>query len=456
MLRIFRGIDTYHCYVDRYSSEHFSIAISDAVLCFEMPFFALLHIYAFSYKDYMPSKTRTYSGRMPFMYALRDSIFGYKDILGDSLTTLRGSGFSYRTFEPAEGGLHSSTGDARARRAKAGLRYADGGKTKYWLPMPGADVEEAYGRHASRAAPLQSAGYTATDGSHHLRDILEHPVDATSTGAQIAHFLANPVQTIGRAIRERRDMDRGYAPIAPEQADEVVHQDTRYLLGQDAYSTAEARGLTAGVVPLASNLGVGGYGTGDSLHSGTSSVLEFGDLSDSEEEMYKESKQLEFGDYNYRKYITGNSCRAFGLIIGNYSIQLFSMLRRNKHAGRCGNWKMLSYKGALENGALLGRWTDEHGERTTPLKAPQRRTRRTKGKEKIPRGYRMGASISWWRTLKQKKRSIHLNEKGKSSIYIPAHFGCADVLAAHEQRRACFALTKNKESIQTDLWCNGH
>jgi hypothetical protein len=255
----------------------------------------------------MPSKTRTYSGRLPFMYALRDSIFGYKDILGDSLTTLRGSGFSYRTFEPAEGGLHSSTGDARARRAKAGLRYADGGKTKYWLPMPGADVEEAYGRHASRAAPLQSSGYTGTDGSHHLRDILEHPVDATSTGAHIAHFLANPVQTIGRAIRERRDMERGYAPIAPEQADEVVHQDSRYLLGRDAYTTAEARGLTAGVVPLASNLGVRGYGTGDSVHSGTSSVLEFGDLSDTEEEMYKESKHLEFGDYNYRKHTASNS-----------------------------------------------------------------------------------------------------------------------------------------------------
>ena len=255
----------------------------------------------------MPSKTRTYSGRLPFMYALRDSIFGYKDILGDSLTTLRGSGFSYRTFEPAEGGLHSSTGDARARRAKAGLRYADGGKTKYWLPMPGADVEEAYGRHASRAAPLQSSGYAGTDGSHHLRDILEHPVDATSTGAHIAHFLANPVQTIGRAIRERRDMERGYAPIAPEQADEVVHQDSRYLLGRDAYTTAEARGLTAGVVPLASNLGVRGYGTGDSVHSGTSSVLEFGDLSDTEEEMYRESKHLEFGDYNYRKHTASNS-----------------------------------------------------------------------------------------------------------------------------------------------------
>lgn len=235
------------------------------------------------------------------MYAVRDSILGYKDVLGDSLTTLRGSGFSYRTFEPAEGGLHSATGDARARRARAGLRYADGGKTKYWLPMPGADAEEAYGRHASRAAPLNTQGYTATDGSHHLRDVLEHPVQSTSTGRNIAVFLANPVQTIGRAIRERRDMDRGYAPVAPEQAEEVVHEDPRYTLDEEASALAEARGLTAGVVPLASNLGVKGFDSAASIRSASDHTLEFGELDDSEEQLYKESKQLEFGDYNYRK-----------------------------------------------------------------------------------------------------------------------------------------------------------
>lgn len=234
------------------------------------------------------------------MYAVRDSIFGYKDVLGDSLTTLRGSGFSYRTFEPAEGGLHSATGDARAKRARAGLRYADGGKTKYWLPMPGTDAEEAYGRHASRAAPLHSHGYTATDGSRHLQDVLEHPIQSTSTGTHIAEFLANPVQTIGRAIRERRDMERGYAPIAPEQADEVVHSDPRYSLDAEASAIAESRGLTAGVVPLASNVGVKADNGGSSFYSGSDNSLEFSEISDSEDQLYKESKHLEYGDYNYR------------------------------------------------------------------------------------------------------------------------------------------------------------
>jgi hypothetical protein len=267
-----------------------------------MPFFALLHMYAFSHRDYIPSKTRSYSGRLPFMWAVRDSIFGYKDILSDSLTTLRGSGFSYRTFEPAEGGLHSATGDARARRARAGLRYADGGKTKYWLPMPGADVEEAYGRHAQRAAPLQSEGYADDDGTHRMRDVLQHPMQSTAAGAGLAEFLANPVQTLGRVMRERRDAERGYAPIAPEQADEVVHPDSRYFTDDGNSSLAEARALTAGVVPLASNLGVGNVSGGQSASSSATTGLEFDDVSESEDQLYRDSRQHEFGDYNYREY----------------------------------------------------------------------------------------------------------------------------------------------------------
>lgn len=239
------------------------------------------------------------------MYALRDSILGYKDVLGDSISTLRGTGFSYRTFEPAEGGVHSSTGDARAKRARAGLRYADGGKTKYWLPMPGADVEEAYGHRPDRAAPLRTRGYTGTDASDRLVDMVEHPIEATHTGSGLAELFANPIQTIGRAIRERRDADRGYAPIAPEQADEVVHEDPRYLDERQAESRTAARSLTAGVVPLAGASDTATSGNGrQSFISSIDSDLEFGEISEDEDAMYKESKQLEFGDYNYRELVS--------------------------------------------------------------------------------------------------------------------------------------------------------
>lgn len=284
----------------RYSSEHFSIALQDALLCFQMPFFAVLHLYAFSHKDYLPSQTRTYAGRLPVKYAIRDSLLGFKDVLDDSLTTFRGTGFSYRTFEPAEGGLHSATGDARARRARAGLRYADGGKTKYWLPMPGADPEEAYGRRPSRAPPLR---YLATDASDRLVDTIENPIENTSGGSGFAQFIANPVQTIGRRIREKRDERRGYAPIAPEQAEEVVHEDPRYLTTNRADHMAEGSASAAGVVPLAGQGHRSLLSTPDSVSLTSSQTgLDFEDVNSDEEQLYKDSRLLEFGDYNYRKF----------------------------------------------------------------------------------------------------------------------------------------------------------
>ena len=286
-----------------YSNEHFSIALQDAMLCFEMPIFAAMHWYAFSHRDYLPSKSRTYSGRLPFIYAFRDSLLGYKDVLDDSLTTFRGTGFSYRTFEPAEGGLHSTTGDARARRARAGLRYADGGKTKYWLPMPGADVEEAYGRRPTRAPAI---AYLATDATDRLVEVMEHPINSTS-GTGVADFLSNPVQAIGRRIRQRRDADRGYAPIAPEQADEVVHDDPRYVVDEEAVTLAEHLINSAGVVPFAGITGQNRKGMvlrPGSESDSNQSALEFHDIDEdaAEERMYEESRQLEFGDYNYRQY----------------------------------------------------------------------------------------------------------------------------------------------------------
>jgi hypothetical protein len=249
-----------------------------------------------------------FSGRLPFVYAFRDSLLGYKDVLADSLTTFRGTGFSYRTFEPAEGGLHSASGDVRARRARAGLRYADGGKTKYWLPMPGPDVEEAYGRHLQRA-PEQR--YLGTDYSERFAEVVGHPVQNTSTGRGIAELIANPIETIGRKIRHKRDADRGYAPIAPEQADEVVHDDPRYLVSQRAARHAEEAEYTAGFVPMASSATPSMRSASPAPgHNKTSinSVLEFAEPDENEERGYDEARQLEFGDFNY-PVIDASVCR---------------------------------------------------------------------------------------------------------------------------------------------------
>ncbi|KAF9434456.1 hypothetical protein BGZ76_007996 [Entomortierella beljakovae] len=85
--------------------------------------------YAFSHKDY--TELDIHSARMPIYYAVRDAS-GIKDIIQDSLETLKGTQFTYRTFEPSEG--VATDGMSRSGRIMAGLRYTGGGTSKYWLP----------------------------------------------------------------------------------------------------------------------------------------------------------------------------------------------------------------------------------------------------------------------------------------------------------------------------------
>ncbi|KWU41892.1 DUF300-domain-containing protein, partial [Rhodotorula sp. JG-1b] len=118
----------------RMETEKLSVAVQDTLVCLEMPLFAFLHLYAFSHTDYV-DKNHVVSGRLPVWYALRDA-FGFKDLFLDSVTTLRGTGFSYRTYEPASGAAHAS-GLVRDRRIRAGLRYSVDGRRKYWLNQPG-------------------------------------------------------------------------------------------------------------------------------------------------------------------------------------------------------------------------------------------------------------------------------------------------------------------------------
>ena len=386
-----------------YSSEHFSIALQDAMLCFEMPLFAAMHLYAFSHRDYLPSKLRTFSGRLPFVYAFRDSLLGYKDVLDDSLTTFRGTGFSYRTFEPAEGGLHSNTGDARARRARAGLRYADGGKTKYWLPMPGANAEEAYGRRPMRAPAI---AYVGTDASDRLVDLMEHPMESTS-GTGIADFLSNPIQAIGRKIRHQRDADRGYAPIAPEQADEVVHIDPRYVIDEEAGTTAEHLVTRAGVVPFAglngqNRRGVGGEASsGDASTESRENMLEFEDIEEdgAEERIYEESRQLEFGDYNYREFL----CRQYtSASLGSQRVIMFAaVLDASKEEAR-------QHMREIEDEFIKGR----RGEWRNSLANVQRSSKFEISKKE--------------ETAARKKKLNKQQGKNKKKLELPA--GCVDIL----------------------------
>ncbi|CAE6405312.1 unnamed protein product [Rhizoctonia solani] len=156
-------------------TEHISLAITDTLICYEMPFFAIAHSYAFSTADYTEYTTH-HVARMPFLHALRDA-FGLLDVIVDAKETLRG-GVTYQAYEPAEGGMHQGTG--RDRRIRAGLRYAAGGKKKYWLPMPADD-----------AAPA-----------------------------------INPLAKARRALDERWHEENAYAPLTEDQAAQIVHSES--------------------------------------------------------------------------------------------------------------------------------------------------------------------------------------------------------------------------------------
>lgn len=204
---------------------HISLALTDTLICFEMPFFAIAHMYAFSHTDYIDNNME-YVARMPMYYAIRDA-FGLKDVVEDAKSTLRGEGMDYREFEPAEGILHQGSG--RERRIKAGLRYADGGKKKYWLPMP-ADVMERDGT-TSRVVDRVGSG---ADDEDVYAPLLE---DQANEVIHDAADLRSGAQD--RLLRERRGFELPFDDPDPDE--EALYEQSRsYLFGDYLYPCIDA------------------------------------------------------------------------------------------------------------------------------------------------------------------------------------------------------------------------
>nr|KAJ3420877.1 hypothetical protein HK105_005048 [Polyrhizophydium stewartii] len=68
---------------EEYSANNISLALQDALICFEMPFFSWLHLYAFPWTDYDDSRL---SSRLTLRYAIRDAL-GIKDLVQDTYAT---------------------------------------------------------------------------------------------------------------------------------------------------------------------------------------------------------------------------------------------------------------------------------------------------------------------------------------------------------------------------------
>ena len=117
-----------------YSPDNLASAIQDALICFEMPLFALAHWYAFSWHDYADSTIS--AARMPIRYALRDA-FGPRDLIQDTKETLAGKNYDYRYFDAHDNVIAHEESRSRLARMREGMRYERDGKGKYWIPSPG-------------------------------------------------------------------------------------------------------------------------------------------------------------------------------------------------------------------------------------------------------------------------------------------------------------------------------
>jgi hypothetical protein len=120
--------------VEGYTPDNLAAAIQDALICIEMPMFAVAHWYAFSWHDY--ADVTISAARMPVLYAIRDA-FGVRDLIEDTKETFSGNKYEYRLFDSGDNILAHEGSSSRVARMMEGMRYERGGKGKYWIPRPG-------------------------------------------------------------------------------------------------------------------------------------------------------------------------------------------------------------------------------------------------------------------------------------------------------------------------------
>ena len=197
-----------------YTPDNLGAAIQDALICFEMPLFAIAHWYAFSWQDY--ADVTISAARMSFKFAFRDA-FGPRDLIEDAKETFAGNKYEYRYFDAEDDVIAHEESAQRKARMSQGMRYARGGKGKYWIPQPGANNSRApLLRHSSddsetSVSPIRAEGHashsygaTVTEG---LREVvLDDEDEKLYASARALEFgdWNYPVITAHHASREDR------------------------------------------------------------------------------------------------------------------------------------------------------------------------------------------------------------------------------------------------------------
>lgn len=178
LLSIFVFLGAVPSDVPGYSPDNLAAAIQDALICFEMPFFAIAHWYAFSWHDYADPTIS--AGRMPIRYAVRDA-FGPRDLIEDTKDTFAGKHYDYKEFDADDNVLAHEESSSRDARMRAGMRYARGGKGKYWIPEPNHDSRTPLLAGYSRARAMSPGPKKGLDedsyGATEEEDDQLHPDD---------------------------------------------------------------------------------------------------------------------------------------------------------------------------------------------------------------------------------------------------------------------------------------
>jgi hypothetical protein len=147
-------------------------------------------------------------------YALRDA-FGYKDVWQDTLTTVSGTEFNYRTFEPADGVAASWQ-----KRINRGLRYTQGGRNKYWIinEYDSSISGQHYAGESSRqgavfmALPPQNWGDPEASGMLGFQEAtwdVEAERDYAEAREMIYGDVNYPVLPVSRRRRQLSSMESG-------------------------------------------------------------------------------------------------------------------------------------------------------------------------------------------------------------------------------------------------------
>lgn len=144
--------------VPGYTPDNLAAAIQDALICCEMPLFAVAHWYAFSWQDY--ADVTISAARMPVKFAMRDA-FGIRDLIEDTKETFGGRNYEYRVFDSGDNVLTHEESESRAARMMEGMRYERGGKGKYWIPKPG-EINSRTPLLGGSAGPSRAATMSAS------------------------------------------------------------------------------------------------------------------------------------------------------------------------------------------------------------------------------------------------------------------------------------------------------